>query len=105
MKCVLVVEDSPAIIGLIGFLLTTFGYVSRELGDWFEALKITIEARFLNAGCSRYISKPNDIDSFKSILYMCTSGCQVLWGIYTGSGPLRGMRNGKYFKVAVHKKV
>ena len=125
MKSILVVEDSPAIMELIRFLLTTFGYESRETGDGFEALKIARENRsdfilpdiqlpgfdglevpkeikkipeirgkpvialtahamqgdedrFLNAGCSGYISKPIDIGRFKSILDTCTDGCPVL---------------------------
>ena len=45
MKSILVVEDSPAIMELIRFLLTTFGYESRETGDGFEALKIARENR------------------------------------------------------------
>jgi len=40
MKSIFVVEDSPAIMELIRFLLTTFGYESREAEDGFEALKI-----------------------------------------------------------------
>jgi len=125
MKSILVVEDSPAIMELVRFLLTTFGYESRGAGDGFEALKIAKEnrfdlilldiqlpefdglevlkeikkipeiqrtpvialtahamqgdeARFLKAGCSGYISKPIDIGRFKSILDICTGGCQVL---------------------------
>lgn len=46
MKSILVVEDSPAIMELIRFLLTTFGYESREARDGFEALKIAKESRF-----------------------------------------------------------
>ena len=46
MKSILVVEDSPAIMELIRFLLTTFGYESREARDGFEALKIVKESRF-----------------------------------------------------------
>jgi two-component system cell cycle response regulator DivK len=46
MKSILVVEDSPAIMELIRFLLTTFGYESREATDGFEALKIAKESRF-----------------------------------------------------------
>lgn len=40
MKSMLVVEDSPVIMELIRFLLTTFGYESREARDGFETLKI-----------------------------------------------------------------
>ncbi|KKG16882.1 chemotaxis protein CheY [Methanosarcina sp. 2.H.T.1A.6] len=46
MKSILVVEDSPAIMELIRFLLTTFGYESREALDGFETLKIAKEHRF-----------------------------------------------------------
>lgn len=46
MKSILVVEDSPVIMELIRFLLTTFGYESREARDGFEALKIAKENRF-----------------------------------------------------------
>lgn len=45
MKSILVVEDSPAIMELIRFLLTTFDYESRETGDGFEALRIAGEKR------------------------------------------------------------
>ena len=45
MKSILLVEDSPAIMELIRFLRTTFGYESREAGDMFEALKIARENR------------------------------------------------------------
>lgn len=125
MKSILVVEDSPEIMELIRFLLTTFGYESREARDGVEALKIVKENRFelilldiqlpafdglevlkeikkipeirrtpvialtahamqgdedrfLKAGCSGYISKPIDVDRFKSILDTCTDGYQVL---------------------------
>lgn len=46
MKRILIVEDSSAIMELIRFLLTTFGYESIEAGDGFEALKIAKENRF-----------------------------------------------------------
>ncbi|WP_440948375.1 response regulator [Methanosarcina sp. T3] len=46
MKSILVVEDSPVIMELIRFLLTTLGYESREASDGFEALKIAKENRF-----------------------------------------------------------
>jgi len=46
MKSILVAEDSPVIRELIRFLLTTFGYESREGRDGFEALKIAKENRF-----------------------------------------------------------
>lgn len=46
MKSILVVEDSTVIMELIRFLLTTFGYESKEARDGFEALKIVKENRF-----------------------------------------------------------
>ncbi|HII81356.1 MAG TPA: response regulator [Methanosarcina sp.] len=46
MKRILVVEDSTVIMELIRFLLTTFGYESKEARDGFEALKIVKENRF-----------------------------------------------------------
>ncbi|MHC1754168.1 MAG: response regulator [Methanosarcina sp.] len=46
MKSILVVEDSPVIMELIKFLLTTFGYESKEASDGFEALRIAKENRF-----------------------------------------------------------
>lgn len=46
MKSILVVEDSPVIMELIRFLLTTFGYESKEAMDGFEALKIAKENNF-----------------------------------------------------------
>jgi len=46
MKNILVVEDSAIIMELIRFLLTTFGYESKEARDGFEALKIVKENRF-----------------------------------------------------------
>ncbi len=46
MKRILVVEDNTVIMELIRFLLTTFGYESKEAKDGFEALKIAKENRF-----------------------------------------------------------
>ena len=46
MKSILVVEDSSVIMELIKFLLTTFGYESKEARDRFESLKIAKENRF-----------------------------------------------------------
>ncbi|AAM05649.1 response regulator [Methanosarcina acetivorans] len=46
MKSILVVEDSPVILELISFFLTSSGYESRETGDGFDALKIAEENRF-----------------------------------------------------------
>lgn len=46
MKRILVVEDSTVIMELIRFLLTTFGYESKEARDGFEALKIAKENKF-----------------------------------------------------------
>ncbi|MCC4771445.1 response regulator [Methanosarcina sp. DH2] len=46
MKSILVVEDSPVIMELIKFLLTTFDYESKEASDGFEALRIAKENRF-----------------------------------------------------------
>ncbi|HOW13935.1 response regulator [Methanosarcina sp.] len=46
MKRILVVEDSAVIMELIRFLLTTFGYESKEAKDGFEALKIAKENKF-----------------------------------------------------------
>jgi two-component system cell cycle response regulator DivK len=46
MKRILVVEDSAVIMELIRFLLTTFGYESKEARDGFEALKIAKENKF-----------------------------------------------------------
>ena len=46
MKRILVVEDSTVIMELIRFLLTTFGYESKEAKDGVEALKIAKENKF-----------------------------------------------------------
>jgi len=46
VKSILVVEDSSVIMELIKFLLTTFGYESKEARDRFESLKIAKENRF-----------------------------------------------------------
>lgn len=46
MKRILVVEDSTVIMELIRFLLTTFGYESKEARDGVEALEIAKESRF-----------------------------------------------------------
>ncbi|WP_410509834.1 response regulator [Methanosarcina hadiensis] len=45
MKSILIVEDSTAIMELIRFLLTTFGYYIKKARDRFEAFEITKENR------------------------------------------------------------
>lgn len=86
MKGILVVKKNPVIIGLIRFLLTTFGYEIKKTPEIRKKPVIALiantmsgdEDKFLKAGCSGYSSKSTDIGRSGSILDSYMGGYQVL---------------------------